>query len=730
MSIALVLLLSGALCACNREELQQVPGTQQSTTQESTTQESAEENNNKKGDEIKKMRVNNNGLLLEVSVGDGILLESIYDQTIGHEYIMRANALFEYMIDGQSYTSADSVNVISASEENEKINIQAESKEGNLRFSISISKDPKDEAALLDFQITNTGDKQEYVVISYPKLLTVKAPGPVTDTYACVPQEIGWVGRYDASSRMGFAPNPSIGLPTGLNVMEVLSVYNKDGLGGIFIADTNGAIESETPPVNFSIDKTIIEGRSVAQLSPGQTHRTAIVAIGLIRDNDWHAAVDYYNRQHRQRWSFPDIPDWLRESGAVYSAKNAGAGGCYMLLPELTDLKGRIGHFLNLPKLLKDAQAFGTNVVFVSDFYDKADITGEKIDPKLIGPVGSHYWNKGDYIPREDLGGAKNFKKGIAALHEKGGRIFVYVEPYITLMFSKIGREFGEQWAARNPDGVLDNSYPYNYTMCAALEAWRAHIRKICVELVEEYDVDGIFLDSMGWQWNHNYMTLADNRVYSLKEYNDGFLAMTVEVREAIKAIKPDAVVLSETGGGPLSRYNDGGWTADFAWGKTISTGKILASPLRYGIPEANIYSNGKNINELQQVYAAGFGLAMSDAWVAQADYIKKLVDLRVQYKDALIYGRQTYQPKTLNSFVAAYVYEGEQNNVITVVNTLELSYKNTITLRKEEANTKWIDALTDIVYVADEQANISVDMPGVSLMVLHKVSDNSKKSK
>ena len=670
--------------------------------------------------EMDQLSISNNGLSVSIEIKSGIILKSIYDEVLQHEYIIRPQALFVYRIGENTYTSEKDIEVSSAKKGDKEILLQAKSRTHDLEFELNIRPDPENSAIQIDFSIKNDNSSAQYVMLTYPSIQMVKIPGDARDSYASVPQEIGWVGKYDTASTMGFVPSDTVGLPTGQNVMEVISVYNRKNLGGMFIADINGAIDSDISPINMVLNKGALEGFCVAQLESREVKQLATIAIGLIHDNDWHAAVDYYTRYHRPNWEFPEIPNWLREAGAVYSAKNAGAGGCYMLLPEVTDLRGRIGNFVSLPILLKEAQAMGTNVVFVSDYYDKADIRGERITPvSLYGAVASHYWNKGDYIPREDLGGAEAFKRGIKNLHDAGGKIIVYVEPYVTLYFSNIGREKGELWAARNPDGSLDMSYPYNYTMCSALSEWRKYICDVCIRLVQEYDVDGIFLDSMGWQWNHNYMTLADNHVYSLKEYNDGFLAMTAEVRQVIKEIKPDAVVLSETGGGPLVRYNDGGWTADFAWGKTVSNPIIISSPLRYAIPEANIYSNGDTISHLKQVYAAGFSLALSYHWEEHKEYIKKLVELRQQYKDAMIYGRQEYQPETENQYVAAYLFKGEQNTIVTLMNARSLTYNGNVELRSEYGNTAWVDELTGEVLTADDNGQLMISLPPQELMIL-----------
>ncbi len=107
-------------------------------------------------------------------------------------------------------------------------------------------------------------------------------------------------------------------------------------------------------------------------------------AIGVHPDGDWHSAVIYYVRQHRSHWDFPEIPAWFRDQGAIYSFSGAGAGSIFMEYPA-QDLKTRISSFLEIPKLLEEAQSLGTNIVYLWDYWQGTPEGGRP-----------QYWNKGD----------------------------------------------------------------------------------------------------------------------------------------------------------------------------------------------------------------------------------------------------------------------------------------------------------------------------------------------
>lgn len=158
--------------------------------------------------------------------------------------------------------------------------------------------------------------------------------------------------------------------------------------------------------------------------------------------------------------------------------------------------------------------------------------------------------------------------------------------------------------------------------------------------LARDFDVDGIFFDSLGWQMNWPAKT-EQSALFSPAEYSRGVLTIADRVRETIQRIEPDAVVIGENTSGALPRHAHRGLSADFAWLAGQNHCRVLASPVRLGIPEANIYSKGKNRNEMNQIFAAGHNLALANLHFPEASYIRQLVRIRQQFKDALLYGHQ-----------------------------------------------------------------------------------------
>lgn len=82
-------------------------------------------------------------------------------------------------------------------------------------------------------------------------------------------------------------------------------------------------------------------------------------------------------------------------------------------------------------------------------------------------------------------------------------------------------------------------------------------------------------------------------------------------------------------------------------------------------------------------------------------DHIRRLVEQRRIYKDALIYGTQKYQPRSIEPDVVAYFYQGMQNELITIVATSPAPKGTVLTLENIGAISIWVDVITNETFTA-----------------------------
>lgn len=553
-----------------------------------------------------------------------------------------------------------------------------------ISFLISFSPHPSRGEVTVHLRLRNHGLVTQHLRLVFPDFGNLVTTTKGYALKAALPQEAGGVVSFSEKVKLGMELNSNIGLPNAMNMMELVSIYDPLKGGGIYMLDGSSDLESGHSPLQFTLVDGAIHAYWTTEIPAASEESAPLLVIGVHDSGDWHIAVDAYNTLHQQAGQEAVTPSWLRDQGALYSFSGAGAGAIYMTYPQ-QDLNTRIGSFQELPKLLEEAQSLGTNIVYLWDYWE-----GTK--------EGGHaaYWNKGDYVPRLDLGGATAFKEGIKNIHDRRGRVICYLEWFIMYWYSDIGKQKGELWAARDYSGTPYKQYSKNFSLSPVAGAWHTYLIGVAERLVRDFDVDGIYLDSMGWQMNWPAMTLSENRRYNSQQYSAGALDLVDTLRAAIRTIKADAVVLGENTGGQLCHHMDGGLSADFAWLAEQNQHKMLASPARYGLPALNIYSNGKDRNQMHQVFAAGHSLALANVHLKDAEYIRKLVDIRQTYKDALIYGRQFYQPKTTHPEVVAYLYRGSLHEVITLVNTSSESLAIEMKLTGSSGHSTWMDVVND----------------------------------
>ena len=642
-----------------------------------------------------RITLENEALRVEIDLSEGAALTSLYSKQSDKEHLLRKTALFgawvtsDLSIGGYKRlyeTDSTAMTIVTAEQKADKAEIILEHQDVRYHVALTLPED----AACLSIQLTVQNDRSEAVLarLVLPDIEVLTAPGKAENRMAMIPNEIGGMGSFGGSAIYGHGPVANTGMPIAFNAMEVAAVFDKESGKGIAFYPVGGKAGGEQALIQMQINGSSVLGYWAEEIPAGGSVAAPVLVISLL-NNGWQEAIDQFAAANNvDRDAARDIPKWLLESGAVYSTRREGTGGSYQCLSGTTDLNTRISSFLELPKLLDEAKSMGTTVLELIDFYERADLSGAKIPEGWEAPAASYYWNKGDYIPRSDLGGEEAFREGIRLVHEQGGRVLVYVEPYIVFEFSQLGRAHRE-WACYTTNGYLDNTYIMNYTMQPATKAWQDEMVNICCKLVRDYDVDGIQLDSVGWQWNRLYYTEAERKIYSMQEYNRGLLEIIERVRDAMREIKPDAVVMSESGSGPVIGVNDGGFTADYCWNNKTGTGYVINAPTKYAYPQANFFSSGNTVNSLNQVFAAGYGLSLCDYWLEHADYIRQLVMLRQEYADALIYGTP-YFPKADKKAVGAYRYAGDEHELLIVVNADNPMSKQKISLGEELAGSTW----------------------------------------
>jgi hypothetical protein len=699
--------------------------------------------------------IKNSIVLIDFDLTRGITLRRLFDVIAQRDYLPAPSMFFEFAVDNgpifQSHTGLTAV-LVSEAPDGSSLSISARSIDGKIAFNLTATLPPDLPVVLFELEAINLTPDPIFLRVVMPKIFGVRTPGHPAHMMGAIPQEGGWVapllpnitlGRWSQPNSLGTPVRPlgmnfliDVGLPNARNHMEVASIFDRSTGGGIFFCDMDGDLDNGVAPLQFNLSAEAVVGFWTGNIQ-GRA-KLPRLAIGVHPEGDWRRAVHFYTSVHRAHWTFPSTPAWFREAAAIYTPAGGGAGGIYLSLMPPTPLADRISSFRNLTDLLSEANALGTNVLYLIDYWEGAS---QGNDPP--------YWNKGDYVPRSDLGGEQALQEGIALVHQSGGRVLLYVEPFTVYQYSQIGQAKGPMWGGRRWDGKLwgletidtpDNDYPNyakTYEMVAPFQEWQDYVVSIAERLVGNYGADGIMLDSYAWQMNRPMYNSEQKFPHSAQDYSRGVLRLVERVRDAIQKINADAVVIGECTAGPIARHWDGGLSADLGFGNIwIPPGipsqqpltgspvpqRLVASPVRYGIPEVHMFGNGLNLGGLHQIFAAGHGLALCSNFPGggfmydNAAHIKTLVEIRQAFRHVLIDGDQINQPGTDNPMVVAYQYQGGTDRIVTIVNLDDSDAMANISLDTLDPGGRWINLLSGPIDPVTYRTNSSGVFESVAL--------------
>lgn len=165
----------------------------------------------------------------------------------------------------------------------------------------------------------------------------------------------------------------------------------------------------------------------------------------------------------------------------------------------------------------------------------------------------------GDNILREDLGGAKALREGIAHLHKLGFHFTFYVEGYIVHKTSELAKDGrARRWSIMNENGTITGNYTDQgfYHMCPACVDWEDYLAAACGRLVRETGADGVRLDSLGF-----YFLPCYNPAHKHPNpfvYNDGIRQLLSKVSRAIREANPKAILTTEAPVDFYAQYTQG----------------------------------------------------------------------------------------------------------------------------------------------------------------------------
>jgi hypothetical protein len=287
-----------------------------------------------------------------------------------------------------------------------------------------------------------------------------------------------------------------------------------------------------------------------------------------------------------------DVPVWWQTTRAFYCPwENSGAGSSLMQFKASRD-KG-FESFADLDKVLDDAARLGTKVLY------------------LVGYWEPDYEHKADYRPKLRWGGDEAFRKGIEKVHQRGGRVILYLEAFIISRKTALGQTEGPKWAMMDAAGKYYSYYATGdrfYLMYPGKgSGWTDYLAGVAGRLARDYRIDGVHLDSYGLQWGWKDYNPAHPDGKDPESFNRGAVELVRRVRQELRRYVPDAVVILE-GAEQTALLDacDGAQIESLA----VLNRKPWARAGRYPI-----FTSSFSLEEMQRILDQGHNLALSPWW-------------------------------------------------------------------------------------------------------------------
>ncbi|MCL6615470.1 MAG: DUF6259 domain-containing protein, partial [Firmicutes bacterium] len=191
------------------------------------------------------------------------------------------------------------------------------------------------------------------------------------------------------------------------------------------------------------------------------------------------------------------------------------------------------------------------------------------------------------FVEEKKLTPIEAARKGIEAVHRRGGRVIYYVEGLIVWKGSRLGLSKGGEWALQEPDGSYTEHYKGYWHMCPACEGWQDWLAETCAAMVKTLGVDGFFIDSLCATYNHRCYNPGHRHPHP-DVWNWGIRRLFAKIRAAVDKVNPETILFTEGCADLAREFVDGFIVHSHDW-----TGfTFLLSFLRYLHPEIRAYES------------------------------------------------------------------------------------------------------------------------------------------
>ncbi|MDW8343388.1 MAG: DUF6259 domain-containing protein [Verrucomicrobiae bacterium] len=229
----------------------------------------------------------------------------------------------------------------------------------------------------------------------------------------------------------------------------------------------------------------------------------------------------------------------------------------------------KLDHFADLPRVAAELRAWGAPVFHLFLWQDRSEEMNQPHKDGVtkwdygVNPHWAYAFDQPQADPRR--GGDEGLRRAIRETQRSGSKVLLYVTPWTLASDSAVGkRAAAEQLIFREPNGneFMESE---SYRFCPMVPAARAWIVEALVRTIERYEVDGLFIDQTAAIGNHPCAHPA-HRHENPYVWTYGVWLLFKELRAALDARRPEALLLLEGGSELLREFADGYLAHSHSW--------------------------------------------------------------------------------------------------------------------------------------------------------------------
>jgi len=464
-----------------------------------------------------------------------------------------------------------------------------------------------------DLSFRNIGSEKVTFSAFFPLIENIDIGNDLRENYYYFPFESGYCGNAVFDLRCEYG---------GAAQMQVLDVFNREIGGGLYLypRDSTGSFktlilrkiekENTIPPAYtvtlcpqnnpgaiFPFKPGVVVGINYLEdsLPAGETYHLPETIIG-IHHGDWRTALENYS-QWVHTWYQPVVsPRWFKDffnymSVHPYQGNYGFERGFY---------SKEEGRYIFVDQMVSDREDQVSEWSLWWDYPEDESIPAIALLRK---------YRMGDYYYPSKRGGLQPLKEEIKRVHERGGRVILYMEITQLWKDTDIGKAHGKEWARMDAPGVYNRDYCVEpddgWIVCPYVEGWQDYVAHRFAQIIKETGADGVRLDrgsSMYPCFNPGHKHYQGS-VKSALPAKD-MASLLQKVTSAIKKANPEAVVESECFASDyLAQFIDGSLDHKHAYAipeygdkRTLNLYEI--NFWRFYFPESKLYLWGQGLWE------------------------------------------------------------------------------------------------------------------------------------